>query len=142
MARAQGRQPVARPGAKGSGRDSASAVLYLRIDFGEQGALGPGKVRLMELIAETGSMAETGRRMGMSYQRIWTLVNAMNEHFNEPLVTKQRGGGSSGGAALTPAGLEVLRLYRLVEAEAEQAIAPHLKQLHSLMKAEVKDTAT
>ncbi|MDZ4162423.1 MAG: LysR family transcriptional regulator [Burkholderiales bacterium] len=118
------------------------APLRFRIQVKHDVAIGPGKADILSLIAETGSMAETGRRMGMSYQRIWTLVNAMNEHFNEPLVTKQRGGGSSGGAALTPAGLEVLRLYRLVEAEAEQAIAPHLKQLHSLMKAEVKDTAT
>ena len=44
-------------GGRSAGRKSSSAspaVLYLRVDFGEHGALGPGKTRLMELIAETG----------------------------------------------------------------------------------------
>lgn len=108
--------------------------LHFRIQIKHDVAIGPGKAQILALIHETGSMAETGRRMGMSYQRIWTLVNAMNQHFTEPLVSKQRGGGSHGGATLTPTGHEVLRLYRQVQAEAERAIAPHLQRLHALIK--------
>lgn len=115
--------------------------LRFRIQIKHDVAIGPGKADILALIAQTGSMAETGRRMGMSYQRIWTLVNAMNDHFTEPLVTKQRGGGAGGGAALTPAGQEVLRLYRLVEAEAQKTTAPYLNQLHSLMRSDLDDTA-
>ena len=68
MAKAEAR-PAARAPAGGGSRAAPAAVLYLRVDFGEQGALGPGKVRLMELIAETGSISAAGRAMGMSYRR-------------------------------------------------------------------------
>jgi len=36
--------------------------------------------------------------MGMSYDRAWKLVRAMNELFRVPLVAVARGGGSGGGA--------------------------------------------
>ena len=42
------------------------ARLVLRIDFNEGRALGPGKVRLLELVGETGSISAAGRAMGMS----------------------------------------------------------------------------
>ena len=38
--------------------------LMLRIDFDEDRALGPGKVRLLELIGETGSISAAGRAHG------------------------------------------------------------------------------
>ena len=55
----------------------------------------------MQGIAEKGSMAETGHRMGMSYQWVWTLARAMNTDFVEPLINPQRGGMASGDARLT-----------------------------------------
>jgi molybdenum-dependent DNA-binding transcriptional regulator ModE len=65
---------MGRRSAKAGGPPGSAAVLYLRVDFGEHGALGPGKTRLMELIAETGSISAAGRAMGMSYRRAWLLV--------------------------------------------------------------------
>jgi molybdate transport repressor ModE-like protein len=47
-------------------------------------------------------MAETGHRMGMSYQWVWTLVRAMNTDFVQSLINPQHGGTASGGAQLTP----------------------------------------
>ena len=47
-----------------------AAAVYLRIDFGEHGALGPGKVRLMELIGELGSISAGGRANGRSVHNI------------------------------------------------------------------------
>ena len=60
----------------------------------------------------------------MSYMRAWTLVKEMEQGFNEPLVRRQRGGRTRGGATLTPTGREVLRLYRALEA----ATAPALRR--------------
>ena len=67
-------------------------------------SLGPGKADILEGIAVTGSIAAAGRRMRMSYKRAWSLVEALNATFAEPLVTSSRGGEKGGGAALTPAG--------------------------------------
>ncbi|KAI3611833.1 DNA-binding domain of ModE (plasmid) [Cupriavidus necator H850] len=92
---------------------------------------------MLEGIAETGSIAETGRRLGMSYQRVWSLVAAMNADFIEPLVHKQRGGVAGGGAHLTPTGERVLAVYRAIERDAERAIAKRLPQLLGLIRPDV-----
>ncbi len=97
-------------------------------------AIGPGKADVLQGIAETGSIAEAGRRLGMSYQRVWSLVDAMNRDFVEPLVLKQRGGASGGGTTLTPMGQRVLQLYRAVERQAQQAIEAPLGELVALIR--------
>ncbi len=64
----------------------------LRIDFPPEQRLGHGKMRLLELIRETGSISAAGRAMGMSYRRAWLLVDEMNRMFSRPVVESQRGG--------------------------------------------------
>ncbi|UDM53227.1 winged helix-turn-helix domain-containing protein [Cupriavidus sp. MP-37] len=105
-----------------------------RVEIKHAVAIGPGKADVLEGIAETGSIAETGRRLGMSYQKIWSLVADMNADFVEPLVTKQRGGASGGGAKLTPTGEHVLKIYREIENDAQRAIAKRLPELVSLIR--------
>ena len=99
-------------------------------------AIGPGKADVLEGIAATGSLAETGRRLGMSYQRVWSLVAQMNADFVEPVVAKQRGGAAGGGAQLTPFGERVLTVYREIERDAQRAVAKRLPQLLGLIRPE------
>src|SRR6056297_3052108 len=82
--------------------------LRIRIVFGENAMLGPGKADLLEGIRDTGSIAAAGRTMSMSYKRAWTLVEEMNKAFRDPLVESTRGGARGGGARLTEAGEAVL----------------------------------
>lgn len=105
-----------------------------RVQIKHAVAIGPGKADVLQGIAETGSIAETGRRLSMSYQRVWTLVSAMNKDFIAPLVLTQRGGRSGGGAQLTPTGQRVLSIYRAVERDAQRAIAKRLPDLLSLIR--------
>ncbi|MBX3637204.1 MAG: LysR family transcriptional regulator [Rubrivivax sp.] len=106
-------------------------------------AIGPGKADVLQGIAETGAIAEAGRRLGMSYQRVWSLVRAMNQDFVAPLVMAQRGGSAGGGASLTETGQQVLRAYRAVERDAERAVARRLPALLALIRPEAGgDTAT
>ena len=42
-------------------RPRAKPSLHLRLDFGDERSLGPGKVRLLELIDETGSISAAAR---------------------------------------------------------------------------------
>ena len=88
---------------------------------GKEIVLGPGKAELLEHIAETGSILEAARHMGMSYNRAWLHVKVMNESFKEPLVHSSRGGNEHGGASLTETGAQVLKLYRQLEGQAEKA---------------------
>src|SRR5262245_62503633 len=79
----------------------AMAKLTVRVDLKPGAAVGPGKIRLLELIGESGSISAAGRSMGMSYRRAWTLVAGINRLFREPAVETQLGGTRGGGAALT-----------------------------------------
>jgi molybdate transport system regulatory protein len=103
--------------------------VRLRLQAGDAILLGPGRMDVLQGVAETGSIAEAGRHLGMSYQRVWSLVQAMNAAFSEPLVAKQRGGSAGGGAVLTPAGQRVLAAYRAAESAALQAAQPHLAEV-------------
>lgn len=103
--------------------------LTLRIDFEGARAIGPGKIKLLELIDALGSISAAGRRMNMSYRRAWLLVDSLNRCFRDPLVQSHSGGANGGGAALTPMGAAVVRHYRAVEAAAHAAGAPHLDAL-------------
>jgi molybdate transport system regulatory protein len=107
------------------------ARLTIRIDLGKGGALGPGKIRLLELIQSHGSISEAGRVMGMSYRQAWLLVDSLNQSFRQALVSKQAGGRRGGGAHLTPWGRKVIARYRAIEAAAERAVAPQLRALES-----------
>ncbi|HUZ72049.1 MAG TPA: LysR family transcriptional regulator [Stellaceae bacterium] len=105
------------------------ASLTLRIDLPRAGAVGPGKIRLLELIDAAGSISAAGRAMDMSYRRAWLLVEELNHLFREPVATTKLGGRSGGGAALTPFGHSLVRHYRAMEAAAAAAASPHLAAL-------------
>ncbi|MPZ41998.1 MAG: LysR family transcriptional regulator [Betaproteobacteria bacterium] len=106
----------------------------LRIGNDPESSLGPGKVALLEAIEETGSISAAGRKLGMSYRRAWLLVDALNHAFNQPLITTATGGREGGGTALTPAGADVVRRYRRIEAMATAATAKEINALQKLMR--------
>jgi molybdate transport system regulatory protein len=106
----------------------------LRVYRGDEIALGPGKVELLEHIAATGSISEAARKMEMSYNRAWLLVNTMNRCFKQPLVLSSRGGEKHGGAQLTKTGKEVWRLYRLLEAKFATATRQPLREILARLK--------
>ena len=99
----------------------ASLQSRLRIRSGEDIALGPGKVELLALVDETGSIGEAAKRMEMSYMRAWSLIQTMNACFKEPMVAAVRGGHQRGGAELTETGRRALELYQRMEAASLKA---------------------
>ncbi|MGH6900455.1 MAG: winged helix-turn-helix domain-containing protein [Geminicoccaceae bacterium] len=102
------------------------ARLTIRIDFAGGRRVGPGKIRLLELIDETGSISAAGRAMAMSYRRAWLLVESLNTSFRRPVVDAQSGGRRGGGARLTPFGRELIARYRTLERDAVHAAQAHV----------------
>lgn len=105
-----------------------------RVQIKHAFTIGPGEADVLSAIAQTGSNAEAGRRLGMSHQRVWSLASAMKGHFVEPLVLGQRGGAAGGGARLTVTGTDVLRLYRAIGHDAQRAVLERLPQLVALIR--------
>jgi molybdate transport system regulatory protein len=108
--------------------------LTLRVDFGPDRVIGPGKVVLLEAIRDTGSISQAGRSLGMSYRRAWLLVDDMNRCFREPVVTAQPGGAQGGGAALTAFGEKLIQKYRAIETQATAAARPQLHDLEASLR--------
>lgn len=105
------------------------AKLSIRIDFGDGSRLGPGKVRLLELIAETGSIRKAAAGMKMSYRKAWLLLQALEKTFGSPLADTATGGARGGGAKLTPLGKSVAARYRNLEEKASRAAQSDLRNL-------------
>lgn len=103
--------------------------ITLRIDLEGKGSIGPGKVRLLELIDEHGSIRRAGTALGMSYARAWGLVRELSEIFGEPAVHAAPGGKSGGGATLTPLGRKIIDAYRTAERNATRAVSKQVDTL-------------
>jgi len=109
--------------------NKVAVQFRLRIKYGEEIAIGPGKIAILEAIADTGSISAAGRKLGMSYRRAWLLVDQMNQYFKAPVVRAATGGAQGGGTALTSMGLEVIALYRTIEQQAQTHSASLLEAL-------------
>ena len=88
--------------------------ITARLLSGPEFAIGPGKATVLEAIAATGSISAAGRKLGMSYRRVWMLVDSMNRCWEAALVETSAGGRA--GSRLTERGAEVLARYRAMEA--------------------------
>jgi molybdate transport system regulatory protein len=95
-------------------------VTVYKIDFGQALRLGPGKVRLLELIDETGSIAGAARQMSMSYRRAWLLIGELKQIFGVDVVQTVAGGKQGGGAHVTPFGKKVVATFRAIERQTEK----------------------
>ena len=104
-----------------SAKSTGVVDVAVRLQVAGHRAIGPGKIRLLELIEEHGSISAAGREMEMAYSHAWTLVNSLNETFVEPVVDSRPGGVDGGGARLTPFGTELVRRFRAIEVRARAA---------------------
>jgi molybdate transport system regulatory protein len=116
--RAAGGSP--KGGARAKGRNPRPEIK-LQINLRNGARLGPGKVRLLELIDSEGSLSRGAEKMGLSYRRAWLFVQQINEAFDQPSITTPEGGHGGGPARLTEFGRELVRKYRDMEAITKDA---------------------
>ena len=109
--------------------DRRMARILLRLYLSPDRPLGPGKVKILESIRESGSISEAARAMKMSYRSAWLLVDSMNTLFRNPVVRTTLGGRGGGSAILTDFGAEVVTRYRSMERATQQAVAGDLSVL-------------
>ena len=109
---------------------------FLRIYFRADARLGPGKIRLLELVGEAASISEAARRMGnMSYRRAWLMMRSLNTMFSQPVLETSHGGRGGGGAVLTPFGVELARRFRIFEAKVAADAAREFADLEAALSA-------
>lgn len=112
----------------------AEPRLSIRIDLASGDRIGPGKIALLEAIRQTGSISAAARQLGMSYRRAWLLVEEVNDALQGRAVSAATGGRQGGGAALTPAGEQLVELYRSIETAAHAGAKKQFKAVGALMR--------
>ncbi len=98
-----------------------SASLILR--RGGLARVGLERIALLEAVARLGSISAAAKDVGLSYKGAWDGVQALNNLFDQPLVSAAPGGRSGGAAQVTPRGQAVIRAFRTAEREVETAFA-------------------
>jgi molybdate transport system regulatory protein len=100
--------------------------LTLRIDLRDNFYFDTDQIRLLELVAECGSIAHAAKAMNTSYKRAWYMLRDFSAMFSLPLLETNHGGPNR-GARLTPFAEELVRSYRKMEVRSEKAFAKPLK---------------
>jgi len=98
------------------------------------GAIGPGKIRLLEQIAETGSISSAARACGMDYRRAQYLLETMAEAMGAAMVRTVVGGAQGGGAELSPEGQGLITAFRTLDTSVKQVANAQLETINKLVK--------
>lgn len=95
----------------------ASFSGRLWLDKAERRFLGKGRVQLLALIEEMGSITRAAKAMGMSYKAAWEAVELMNNMSDQPIVVRTRGGAGGGETRLTDYGRELVAMFQVFHEE-------------------------
>ena len=76
---------------------------------------GDTRIRLLEAIAEHGSLNRAAKTVPLSYKAAWDALDSMNNLAEAPLVVRTTGGRHGGGTQLTEHGRRMIALYRAME---------------------------
>jgi molybdate transport system regulatory protein len=83
--------------------------LHMWLETKDGMLLGLGRIQLLELVEELGSLNKAAAAMGMSYRAAWGRMKQTETVIGSPLVERA---GPKKGFTLTPLGHEIVRLYR------------------------------
>ena len=98
--------------------------VYVREDM-----VGGGKLELLRIVGETGSISSAAKIMGLDYKRAWFLLDTLQRCFKNPLFLTNRGGGSSGGTSLTELGIQLIEKFNKTDTEVKKVTSDFLKWL-------------
>jgi molybdate transport system regulatory protein len=105
--------------------------LSIRIDSG-MGKIGARQIAFLEAMELQGSIRGASRFTGLSYPGARLVIEGINKALGEPAVSAVKGGRKGGGAALTPAGTQLLQLYRAIEMRVQAVALPERRELQRI----------
>ncbi|HEY6898884.1 MAG TPA: TOBE domain-containing protein [Rhodocyclaceae bacterium] len=109
--------------AKPRRRKPQPMVGHISVDTDLGAFLGDTRIRLLEAIAEHGSITRAAQAVPLSYKAAWDAVDAINNLAPQAVVERNTGGKNGGGTALTDYGRRLIAFYRALEAEHQLALA-------------------
>ena len=98
------------------------------VTFSDALKFGEGRARLLELIAEHGSLQKAAEALGMSYRNAWGYLGELERAAGFKFVERAAGGGPGSGMRLTKDGKRFLERYWKFHAGVESAARRHFAQ--------------
>ena len=89
--------------------------------------VGNGKVGLLRMIDELGSIQKAAEKHGMSYRHAWGMIQKIEKRAAVKFIETQVGGKNGGSAKLTPQGNEFLRDYSSLRKGLDEMIEKKFK---------------
>lgn len=97
-----------------------AAKLSLSTEIGQ--LLNNNRIRLLDAIAEHGSLSAAARSLPMSYKAAWGALDSMNNLSAQTLVIRSKGGKNGGGTKLTPYAKRLISMYKAMEIEYQHSL--------------------
>jgi len=97
-------------------RSSLADATLLSSELKLAGRLDLRFFALLEAIDHTGSINRAARTAGYSYKGAWLLLETASNLANQPLIETATGGKGGGGTRLTPDALDLLAVWRKLQA--------------------------
>jgi molybdate transport system regulatory protein len=94
--------------------------------------MSDNRIRLLEAIAEHGSISQAAKAVPLSYKAAWDAIDTLNNLAAQPLVVRNTGGSGGGGTELTDHGRQLVAFYRALQLEQEAALARLAENLGTL----------
>jgi len=96
------------------------------IDTEGSSSAGHGRIRLLKMVEETGSITKAAQSVGISYKTAWESINTLNSMFDTDLVERRSGGKGGGGTFLTAEGKALIKTYE------------HFSRIHELYLEDIR----
>jgi molybdate transport repressor ModE-like protein len=74
------------------------------------------------------------RHLGMAYRTAWLLVQEIDNTLQQPAVSTKHGGVKRSGAAVTPVGEKVIKLYHLIEGMTSASAHQEFQSIAALVR--------
>jgi molybdate transport system regulatory protein len=98
----------------------------------EEGILiSEGRIQLLKLIEQTGSLNKAAKAMNISYQKAWKLIDGSNKASQKPLIETHVGGSQGGGTVLTDYGKMLIQSFESITTACWEFMDLELKK-HTL----------
>lgn len=93
--------------------------------------LSATQIRLLKQVLMEGSILSAAKKLKMSYQHAWHVLDKLNRLSPVPVVIRQKGGKDGGGCSISPYGQKLIRLYEAKVDELEHFLEQQNSDLES-----------
>ncbi|MDR2798898.1 MAG: LysR family transcriptional regulator [Treponema sp.] len=98
------------------------AKVFLVTAGAEESFCGPGMIKLLMAIKQTGNVRQACEIMEMSYSKGWKLLKGLEDWIGFPLTVRHQGGKGGGEAYLTDKGCAFLEKHQAFLQECQHAV--------------------